>query len=292
MEGAGDLVGGQHGADREAAAQRFGAGQNIRGHAVVHIGEQRSGTPHTTLYFIKDEQRLVLIAQLAQSLQESRRGRRHAAFALNRLHHHRAGVVIHHRFYRLQIVEGNMDNIRRFWAETIGILRLTADGNGKQGAAMKGIMESDDFGFIRAMAGHRIVTRQLKGRFIGFGAGVHKHHALGEGSLDKFTSQTQRRLIGKDVAGVPQRFALLMQRRHQRRMAMAKRRHRDTAGEIDILFPLLIPDAAAFPLHRDEFCRCINWQNNFIECGAGDCRLFSCHVLPIPLRYADAIMII
>ena len=106
----------------------------------MHIGEQRSGTPHTTLYFIKDEQRLVLIAQLAQSLQESRRGRRHAAFALNRLHHHRAGVVIHHRFYRLQIVEGNMDNIRRFWAETIGILRLTADGNGKQGAAMKGIM--------------------------------------------------------------------------------------------------------------------------------------------------------
>ena len=54
MEGAGDLVGGQHGADREAAAQRFGAGQNIRGHAVVQLGEQRSGTPHTALHFIKD----------------------------------------------------------------------------------------------------------------------------------------------------------------------------------------------------------------------------------------------
>lgn len=155
---------------------------------------------------------------------------------------------------------------------------------------MEGIMEGNDFGFIRAMAGHRIVTRQLKGRFIGFRTGVHKHHALGEGGLDKFTSQTQRWLIGKDVAGVPQRFALLVERRYQRRVAMAERRHRDTAGKINILFALLIPDAAAFPFHRDEFCWCINRQNNFIECGAGDCRLFSCHVLPIPLRYADVIM--
>jgi hypothetical protein len=39
--------------------------------------------------------------------------------ALNRLHHHRAGVVIHHRFYRLQVVEGNMDNIRRFSSPSI-----------------------------------------------------------------------------------------------------------------------------------------------------------------------------
>ena len=185
-----------------------------------------------------------------------------------------------------------MDNIRRFRAETIGVLRLPADRDGKQRTAIKGIMEGDDFGFIWAMAGHRIVTRQLKGCFIGFGTGVHKHHSLGEGGIDKLTSQAQRWLIGKDVAGMPQRFALLVKRRHQRRVAMAQRRHRDTAGEINILFALLIPDAAAFPLYRDEFCRCINWQNNFIECGAGDCRLFSCHVLPIPLRYADMIMII
>jgi hypothetical protein len=46
---------------------------------------------------------------------------------------------------------------------------------------------------------------------------------------------------------MPQRFALLMQRRHQRRMAMAERRHRNPAGEINVLFTLLIPYAAAFP---------------------------------------------
>ena len=54
MEGAGDLVGSQHGADRETAAQRFGAGENIRSYAIVHIGKQRSGTPHSALHFIKD----------------------------------------------------------------------------------------------------------------------------------------------------------------------------------------------------------------------------------------------
>lgn len=87
---------------------------------------------------------------------------------------------------------------------------------------MEGIMEGNNFGFIRAMAGYRIVARQLESRFIGFGAGIHKHYALGEGGIDKLTPQAQRRLIGKDVAGVPERFALLVQRRHQRRVAMAE----------------------------------------------------------------------
>lgn len=62
---------------------------------------------------------------------------------------------------------------------------------------------------------------------------------------------------------------------------MAQRRHRNTACEINILVALLIPDAAASPFHRDKLSRCINRQNHFIECRAGNCWLFSCHVMTI-----------
>ncbi len=132
MERGSDLLGGEHRADREAAAERFGAGQNIRRHAVVHIGEQGAGTPHPALDLIKHQQRLMLIAQRAQPFEEFRRCRRHATFTLNRLNHDRAGMVIHHRFHRMQIVKRHMNDIGGFRTKAVGILRLAANGNGKQ----------------------------------------------------------------------------------------------------------------------------------------------------------------
>ncbi len=281
MERGGNLLGGQDRTHRETAAERFGAGQNIRRHAVVHIGKQGAGTPHPALHFIKHQQRLVLVAQRAQPFQEFRRGCRHAAFALNRLHHHRAGVIVHHRFYRMQIVKRHVDNVSRFRAKTVGILRLTTNGDGKEGAPMEGVVESDDFGFVWAVARGGIVACQLEGGFVGFGAGVHKQHALGKRGINDLAAKTQRRFVGEDVAGVPQGFALGFQRLDQRRMAMTQRRYRNPAREIHVLFTLLIPDAAAFSLYRDKLSRCINRQNHFIECRAGNCWLFSCHVMPI-----------
>ena len=153
-------------------------------------------------------------------------------------------------------------------------------------------MEGDNFGFVRTMASDGIVARQLKSRFVGFGSGVHKHDAIGERRINQLTPQAQGRFVGKNVAGMPQLFTLFMECRHQRRMAMSERSHGNTPGEINVLFPLLIPYPASFALHRNKFRRCINWQNNLIECRAGDRRLFSCHVVPIPLRYAIVIMII
>ncbi len=142
-------------------------------------------------------------------------------------------------------------------------------------------MESDDFGFVWAVACGSVVARQLEGGFVGFGPGVHKQHALGESRVNDLAPQAQRRFVGKDVAGVPQGFALGFQCLDQCRMAMPQRRHRNPPGEIHVLFPLLIPDAAAFSLYRDKLGRCINRQNDFIECRAGNCRLFSCHVMTI-----------
>ena len=57
----------QQRADRETAAQRFGGGQHIGRHAVVHIGIQLAGAPDPGLYFIENQQGVVLVAKLTQA---------------------------------------------------------------------------------------------------------------------------------------------------------------------------------------------------------------------------------
>ena len=105
--------------------------------------------------------------------------------------------------------------------------------------------------------------------------------ALDPEATNKALGQALLVLHPVEVRRVPERVGLLLQGGDELRMAMTERGHGNTAGEINVLFTLLIPYSAPLALHRNKFCRCINRQNDFIECSAGDCRLFSCHVVPI-----------
>ena len=154
------------------------------------IGEQLAAASHTALYFIQHQQRLMLIAKLAQSLHEFLRRRHDAALALNRFNHDGAGVIINHRFHGVQIIERHVDNIRRFRAESIRIFWLAADRNSKQRPAMKSVMKRDDLAFERAVTFTGVVTRQLKRSFVGFGTGVGEEDALGKGRLNELTGKT------------------------------------------------------------------------------------------------------
>jgi hypothetical protein len=61
----------QQRADRETAAQRFGGGQHIGRHAVVHIGIQLAGAPDPGLHFIENQQGVVLVAKLRRPRKNS-----------------------------------------------------------------------------------------------------------------------------------------------------------------------------------------------------------------------------
>ncbi|MOA34834.1 hypothetical protein D3C78_1562430 [compost metagenome] len=109
---AGTFVGRQHCPNRESTTECFGCRQHIRRHAVVHIRIQLAGTTDTGLDFIKNQQRIVAIAQFAQPLQERFIGRHHAALTLHRLDDHRAGIVINQLSCRGQIVINGVTNVR------------------------------------------------------------------------------------------------------------------------------------------------------------------------------------
>lgn len=77
------------------------------------VSIQLAGTPGAGLHFIKNQRCFMLIAQLAQRLQELRIRRHDAAFADNRLDDDRASAGRERRFHRVDIVIRQMGDVLR-----------------------------------------------------------------------------------------------------------------------------------------------------------------------------------
>ena len=145
-----------------------------------------------------------------------------------------------------------MLDLRRQRGEIPGIGRLTARRDGEQRPPVESVLKGDDATFLAAKAIVGIFTRQLERCLIGLGAGITEEDPVGEGSIDKHFGQTQDRLIGVAVAGMPEFAGLVNQGLHQTRMGVPQRVHGDAAGKIDILFALLIPQPRPGAPHRNK----------------------------------------
>ena len=264
----GQVGGGKHRRDGEATAQALGAGENVRHHAVIHISEQLASTAHAALYFIEHQQRVVCVAQLAGALQIGLLGRQYAALALHGFQHHGAGLVGNRGLQRLQVVVRHMGDALDLRPETVGVLRLAADADSEQSAAVEAVGSGDDLVLFRTEAVMGNATRQLERCLVGLGAGVAEEHALGEGRFDQLLAQAQGRLVGEHVGDVPQGIGLLGQRRDQCRVAVTQHVDGDAAGEVDQLSTTLIPDSRTQAAHGDEGSRGVVGDHELIEIGA------------------------
>ncbi|MNF83817.1 hypothetical protein D3C84_661500 [compost metagenome] len=234
----------------------------------MHVGEQLTGTAYAGLHFVEDQQRVVLVAQLAGTLQVSNVCRDHTALALDRLDDHGAGLVGDLRLECFQIVVRHMADAGDFRAETVGVLRLTADTHGEQGTTVEAVNSGDDFVLFRAETVMGDTTGQLEGGFVGFGAGVAEEGALSEGRVDQLVGQTQGRFVSEHVGHVPQLVGLLGQRANQRRVCMAQHVYGNPAREVDQLAARLIPDSGARTTNGDKGRRCVIGNHYLVEIGA------------------------
>ena len=131
VEALGNRCGGQHGADRETAAETLCGGQNIRRDAIAHVSVEMTRAAVPGLHFVEHQQCLVAVAQFAHPLQEFRSGADDAAFTQYRFDDHRAGTFGNHLGESSQIVERNMSDARRQRSKAFGVLGLAADGDGE-----------------------------------------------------------------------------------------------------------------------------------------------------------------
>ncbi|MNZ80623.1 hypothetical protein D3C78_992650 [compost metagenome] len=278
----GDLGGGQHRADGEAATQALGAGEDVRGHAVVLVGEQVAATAHAALHLVEHQQCVVLVAQLAGTFQVGLVRRQHAALALHGLQDHGAGLVGDGRLQGLQVVERHMGDAFHLRPEAVGIFRLAADGHGEQGAAVEAVGRRDDLVLVRAVDVVGITAGQFERCLVGLGAGVGEEYALGKGGIHQLPGQAQGRLVGEDVGHVPDLVGLLGERLDQRRVGMAQGVHGDAAGEVDQLATGLVPDSGTLASHRDESGGGIVGNHHLVEIGALDLRMLNGHQFLLP----------
>src|SRR2546430_12802238 len=94
MEGVLHLLGREGRADRDAAREGLGHGQEIRFHAPSLDGEQPARSSHARLHFVEDEQGARAVARLAGRRQVFRGRDVHTALALDRFEDHRGGVSV------------------------------------------------------------------------------------------------------------------------------------------------------------------------------------------------------
>ena len=94
-----------HGGQRQAAGDALAGDQQVGNDIVVFGGEEAPGAAHSGLDLVQHQQHAVLAAAGTQMVEESRRERNEAAFALDRLDDHRGDRMRRHLRHQ-RVVEG------------------------------------------------------------------------------------------------------------------------------------------------------------------------------------------
>ena len=230
----GRLAGRQARADGEAAAQRLGERHDVGRNAGTLVGEQLAGAPHAGLHLVEDQQQAMLVAQLAQRLEERRLDDAHAALAHDRLDQNRRGLGADRAFGRVEIAERHLIEAVDHRAEPFEIFLLSAGGERRQRAAVEGALESDDAVTFRLTVRRLVFARHLDRAFHRLGAGIAEEHHVGEAGF----AQTPRDALGfrnfVKIGDVPHLLRLLGERGDELRMCMPQRIHGNAGGKIEI----------------------------------------------------------
>ena len=275
-----DRFRGQHGAHGQAVGQRLGHGHDVRGHAQLFVGEQGAGAAHAGLHLVEDEQQAVAIAECADRPQVVRVQRPDAAFALQRLTEHGAGLGPDQPFDGRRVTELGMHKALRQRLETLVKLGLAGGGDRGQGAAVEGAEERDHFVATRAA----VNAGQLDGRLVGLGAGVAHEHPVGEAVGHEHLGQLDLRPGVEQVGHMHQGLRLATDGRTHLRVAVAERTDGDTGEKIEILAAVRVPQPAAATAHHGRRKPVVGADENLVTPVRPICVAHATSSVPIPAR--------
>src|SRR5690606_34873473 len=164
-----------------ARANSFAERHDVWLNAVLLVGEHGARAAVTGLYFVDNQQQLVLVGQCTQTLHEFLRNRNHAAFTLDRFQHDGDSLVIDQCLYRLQIVEHRLGEARHLRSKQRIPARFAGSRHGGERTTMEAVLHGDDL--ERAVAIQLTpFTSQLDGAFVGLSTTVGKENAVEAGS--------------------------------------------------------------------------------------------------------------
>ena len=192
QQAGGVLAEGEHGTDREAAAETLGQ----RHHVGLQPPDRLVGEPlprpsDAGLDLVEDQQGAVAGGELAGRAEVLLRQRQHSGLALDRLEHERGDVPRGEGRLECGHVAGGqkLDPAgQRLEGGAVGL--LVGEGERAHGAAVEALLEREDPGPAGAAG-------DLEGGLVGLGAGVREEHARALGRL----RQLQQALGELDLGG-------------------------------------------------------------------------------------------
>ena len=199
------------------------------------VGEELAGAADAGLDLVEDQQQAVLVAQRAQAPQEvRRRSTLHAALALDRLDQERAGSRADRGLHGVEVAGRDLVEAVDLRPEALDVFGLSAGGDRRQRAPVKGAFESHDAVSLGMAADRLALARHLDRRLVGLGARIGEEDQIGEGRLGQPPRQTLAFRDLEEIGGVPELAGLGRQRLDEMRMGMAERGHGDAGAEIEI----------------------------------------------------------
>lgn len=169
--GAGD----EGGADGDAVAEGFGGGEDVWvgggvvSVEVVAVGPEFAGAGEAALDFVEDEQSGVAVAVIAEGVEEFRGGDVDAAFALDGLDDHAAGLRGDEAGEGFDVVEMAVLEAGEHGAEGSLVFFVGSGGEGAVGAAVKTVVEGENFTlFGGGIFGICDFPGKFEGGFVGF----------------------------------------------------------------------------------------------------------------------------
>ena len=210
------------------------------------MGKQLAGAAHAALHLVQDHQRAGGIAEVAQPLEAGIGQHADAAFALDRLQHHRRRAVGDRGAQRIVIAEGQHAEARHQRTEALGQLVRSGRRDCPGGSPVEGAFEGHDLGplglalIVPVFAGH------LDRQFGRLGTGIGEEHRIGKAMVHQQRRQLFLLRDAVQVGHMPQLRRLRAQRRDQGGMRMAQRVHRNARAQIKVSAAILGHQPGAF----------------------------------------------
>src|SRR5450631_827553 len=251
--------GGEDGAERQAARQRFGDGDHVRQHTIVLVGKMASGATEAALNLVKHKQRAALFRQARGEFEKLPIDRTNPALALNGLDAHGADAGIKFSFQVVEVIElyeshaGHKRNKRR------AIFGLTGGGERAKGATMKRVIHGQNarlwiwIGLAAILILHlRKGAGEFERSFPGLGATVAKESAVQSGDLRQQPREFRLILVEEQIGNMNQSTGLTLDRRLNGRVIVAERVDADSTQEIQIPLVPRVPEIHTAPANKKD----------------------------------------
>ena len=237
------------------------------------VGEPGAGAAHPGLYFIKDQQPAVPVAQIPQRFQVTRIRDDDPAFSLYGFKHYRDNPFA--RVFKLlqgrDIVIGHIPETGQQRVKTGAYLGLAGSAQGRHGPAVKTALHDNNNRFFDLLVASEFPA-DLDGGFVGFSAGIAEKHTIHSGNAGQPAGQLLLQGNTVQVGRMDQPARLARQHFSDTGMGMTQAADGNPAQGIEVPFPPAVNQPGAFTGLKSHVKTLVSCHYRFRHCryqGAG-----------------------